>query len=766
MVELPLLSASRKPLLSSPFIQFRRELSVKLRSVKSYVVALGAALSTLTPAAASAQAGRPTVTPVRAAQAPTIDGRLDDAIWRNAALIDRFVQEEPQEGQPATEKTEIRIAYDKDRLYFGVYAHYSDLGLMRANRSDRDKLDNDDTVTIFIEPFLDYLRGYSFSVNGYGVQRDSMIVVTNAQDNPDGDTSWNALFASGGQRVDDGWTAEMAIPIKSLRYPSRKAGEAHRWGFQVRRKMISKDEVAVWAPVSRNVMSFLAQIGTMDGITNLSTQHNFELLPTFTAISQRSLNTTSGEYSTADVEEGGVGLKFGISPELTFDFTYNPDFSNIESETQQIEINQRFPINFPELRPFFLEGREIYEIPGGFRPVQTRKIVDPRYAGKLSGKVGARTSIGLFVADDEAAGKVTNISDPAYKQKAQNVLGRVKYDLYRNSHVGMIFTDREFLNDYSRLVGADVALRLGDTRNFGYRFYSTDRSETGTRRRGWATEITVRQEARNLRWGFINNALSPDYGSQLTFTQRTDQIQNMPSLSYRWWPSTWILNWGPGFNNPRIWDFNGTLQNEDYKPSVSLTFARNTSLTTSISRSMERYRDINFHMNSWTVSGNVNTSRKVLFSASVTNGDQIRFVVNPFLGRLLDYSVTATFRPISRLQSVLKLDGNKFRDPVNHGQEFNVKIMRLTTTYQFSPRLLVRNITELNAGEGSNHTLFENILLTYRVNSGTVFYLGYDDRYKEGNAVNAKIFTEPAYQQTNRAIFTKIQYLFRSGGAS
>ena len=186
------------------------------------IVALIAALSAIAPAAraqtevarpgSSPRAGaiapdspgaipdRPTVTARRASQAPTIDGRLDDAVWRTAALIDTFVQEEPQEGQPATEKTEVRVAYDSEKVYIGIYAHYSDPGLVRANRSDRDKLDNDDTVTIFIEPFLDYLRGYSFSVNGYGVQRDSMIVVTNAQDTPDGDTTWNALFTTGGAR--------------------------------------------------------------------------------------------------------------------------------------------------------------------------------------------------------------------------------------------------------------------------------------------------------------------------------------------------------------------------------------------------------------------------------------------------------------------------------------------------------------------------------------------------------------------------------------
>ena len=712
-----------------------------------------------------ATGARPTLTAVRTMQAPNIDGRLDDAIWRTAALIDTFVQEEPLEGAPATEKTEVRVAYDKDKLYFGVYAHYSDVSLRRANRSDRDKLDNDDTVMVVIEPFLDYLRGYSFSVNGYGVQSDSMIVVQNATSEASGNLSFNALYYSGGQLVDDGWTAEIAVPIKSLRYPSRKSGEAHRWGFQVRRQVKSKDEFDVWAPVSRNNPNFLAQIGMLTGMTDFSAQHNFELLPTFTAASSRRLDATTGEYTTDSAQDGGVGLKYGINSNLTLDFTYNPDFSQIESDTQQIDINQRFPLQYPELRPFFLEGQEIFNLVGMPRSVETRKIVDPRYGAKLTGKVGNRTSIGLLLTDDEAPGKTDSVLDPAYGKRAQNVLGRVKYDLYRNAHVGGLFTDREFLGNYSRLVAFDTALPFAATRNIGYRFYKSEQDENSVHKSGWAMEGTVRQNARHLNWGAVTTWMSPDFASQLSFVRRVNTIENRYNVSYRWYPEKWIRNWGPGYNFGWLHDYDKVLQNStDWNPSVSFTFAKNITLNTSIARTMELYRGIDFHKTNWTVSSNVNTSRKVLLSASLTSGDEIRFISDPFLGRLMDYSLTATFRPYSRLQSVLKVDGNRFRDPINHAQEFHVKILRSTTTYQFTPRLLVRNIWELNAGLGSNHTLFENILVTYRVNSGTVFYLGYDDRFKEGNAVNSKIFQDPTYQRTNRAVFTKLQYLFRNGG--
>jgi hypothetical protein len=712
-------------------------------------------------------ASRPTLTIARGAQAPAIDGRLDDAIWKTAAVIDTMIQETPVEGAPATEQTEVRVAYDSEKIYFGIYAHYSNPGLVRANRSDRDKTDDDDTVTVFFEPFLDYLRGYAFSVNGYGVQRDALVVVNNAQDNPDGDTTWNALYASAGQLVADGWTAEMAIPIKSLRYPSRGAGQVHRWGFNVRRKILSKDEIVTWSPISRSVMAFIPQLGVITGMTNFSTQHNFELLPTFTATHSGAMNST-GHYASGQVEQGGVGLKYGISPELTFDFTYNPDFSQVESDTQQIDVNQRFPIQYPELRPFFLEGQEIYNIPGMPTAVHTRTIVDPKYAAKLTGKVSRRVSIGMFVANDEAPGNVDNVSDPAYKRSATDLLARVKYDLYRNSHVGMIFTDREFLNSHSRLVGNDWALRLGNTRNFGARFYMSDQQDpAGLRKTGGASEVTIRQDGRNLKWNFINNAQTPDFGTALGFIKRVNAIQSMNNVSYLWWPQKTIINWGPGVAYNRTWNFDDKVaQNKDLSGSLNFEFSGQIKISGNVHRLMERYRDIDFDKTQYGFSATINRLRKVLFTGSYNGGEEIRFINSPYVGDNGQFSAAVTFRPLSRLQSVLKVTTSKLVDPSINAPALNVKIIRSQTTYQFTSRLLIRNITELNSGLLSNHTLFQNVLVTYRVNSGTVFYVGYDDRYKAGNAFNAKIFPDSAYQRTNRAIFTKVQYLFRSGGNS
>ena len=298
---------------------------------------------------AGALAGRVTVRPVRTATPPNIDGRIDDAVWRDAARITDFVQRQPTDGAPATEATDVYIAYDSSTIYLAFHAHYTDPSIMRANRTDRDRAGRgDDLFTVYFDTFLDQQRAYSFSVNGYGVQGDS--IVTGGRGGggfggggpggrgpgggiPRGDSSWDALFSTGGQIVEDGFTAEMAIPLKSLRYPAKGGDLPHTWGFQVARQIRGKDETVVWSPFSRDVAGFLPQVGVLDGMTGLSTSRNLEMQPTFTAFRFGTLDEEIGRVVDADPRpEAGVNFKYGVTSNLTADFTLNPDFSQIESD--------------------------------------------------------------------------------------------------------------------------------------------------------------------------------------------------------------------------------------------------------------------------------------------------------------------------------------------------------------------------------------------------------------------------------------------------
>ena len=739
-------------------------------------------------------AGRVTVRPVRTQTPPDVDGRLDDAVWRNAARITDFVQRQPTDGAPATEATDVYVAYDSSNIYLAFHAHYADPSMMRANRADRDQAERgDDLFTVYFDTFLDQQRAYSFSVNGYGVQGDS--IVTGGRGGgggfggpggggggpgrgrvgvPRGDASWDALFSTGGQIVEDGFTAEMAIPLKSLRYPAKGGDVPHTWGFQVARLIRAKDETVVWSPFSRDVAGFLPQIGVMDGMTRLSTSRNVEIQPTFTAFRFGTLDEETGRVVDADPRpEAGANFKYGVTSNLTADFTLNPDFSQIESDRPQVEVNQRFALFFPELRPFFLEGAEIFQVQAPLSVVHTRTIVDPLYGAKLTGKAG-KTSIGVLYANDEAPGAVDDLTDLAFEKSAQTFIGRVRYDLYAESFVGAVFTDREFLDGSSRLAGLDSNFRLGNTSSVGFRALRTDhRDQDGLVTGGYLVDANFRQRGRKLSYGASAFALSPDFKTDVGFVRRTDQRRFNGNVDYEWRPEHWIVSWGPDARYGRNYNFDQVLQDENLNTGVNVNFARNIRVITSADRDKERYEGINFDKRRYRVGGSVNTSQIISFGGGFNWGDQIYFdEANPFLGRETGLRAFINFRPISRFSSNININTSRFTDPNGffvpglndgavdeNGTVFNVNIFRALSTYQFSDRSLFRNITEFDTFD---QTVGFNFLLTYRVNSGTAFFVGYDDHYQQREQFDDQVnITGTGYQQTNRAIFTKFQYLFR-----
>ena len=752
--------------------------------------------------AAGILTGRPSVEPSRTAAPPRIDGRLDDAVWSRATRITEFVQQTPLDGAPATEATELYLAYDTQNLYFGMQVRYSVPALIRANRSDRDQTFSDDTITLYFDPFLDQQRAYVFSVNGYGVQSDAILDSSTPAGGmgggggrrgggggggrpgsgggspgggrrggmsaslaaalggaPTGDTSWDALFESSGTLVDDGWTAEMAIPFKSLRYPSRGRGERHRWGFQVVRSIGSKNETDVWAPISRDVAGFLPQMGLLDGLTDLSTSRNLEILPTVTAIQFGSLDTETGAFDVGEPDpEGGVNVKYGVTPNLTFDYTYNPDFSQIESDIPQIEVNQRFPLFYPELRPFFLEGQEIFQVPGQVNLVHTRTIVDPRQGAKLTGKVG-NTTVGVLVANDEAPGLVDDVDPDLYGRTTQVAIARARYDLYAESHLGVIATDREFGDGYSRVGGVDGRFRLGRTSSVSFQAAASQhRNAIDGEHSGPIFHLAYDRVGRNLSYSAAVDSVDPGFRTDTGFVQRVDTRVAQANVSYRWWPENWLINWGPLASYSRNFDFEGILQDEQANVGMRGVMKNSIIWVAMANRDMERYEGLEFFKTTAFVGGGFAASRRLSAGGFFNWGDQIRYGDDPFLGSGATATLFAAIRPMSRLNADLNLITSRLRDPRTSEQVFDVKIYRALTTYQFTNRLLLRNILEYNAFSG---TLAANLLLTYRVNAGTVFFVGYDDHYQQGDLIDSTVFPTTRFEQTNRAIFTKLSYLFR-----
>ena len=725
--------------------------------------------------------GRPEVRPPRTPAAPTIDGRLDDVAWTRALHISDFVQLAPRAGEPATQDSDVYIAYDSANLYIAFYAHFTDPQLLRANRKDRDVRTGDDVFWVYIDPFLDQQRAYSFGVNAYGVQMDTIVTTRGGSGFgrgggggpglrlPFGDPSWDTLFDSAGRFVEDGFTAEIAIPFKSLRYPQRTDGVPHQWGFQIARRIRAGNETVVWAPVSREVSGFLTQMGVLQGMTGLSTSRNIEILPTFTAVQFGRLNDAGGFDNDRADPEGGVNFKYGVTSNLTADVTFNPDFSQIESDRPQIEQNQRFALFYPELRPFFLEGAEIFNVRAPVRIVHTRTIIDPRYGAKLTGKTG-KTTIGVMYADDEAPGYAEDVVERAAGQTAKTFVGRMRYDLYAESYIGAAFTAREFVDSYSRLAGLDSNFRIGDTHEIGVRAFGTQhRDLDGLETTGHLLNANIRKSGRNLSYIAAAFSLSPDFKTDVGFVRRTDQRWIYSELSYRWWPESWLISWGPRVRFTQGHNFRGVLEDRQATAGVNLAFADNINFNADIDRAMERFGGIDFFKTRYRFFAVVSKLRQFSFGLGGNGGDQIFFDdVNPYLGRDGGWNTFINLRLIPQLESRISIDTNRFVDVYNaDALVFDVNIFRTVTTYQFTDRLLLRNISEFNSFD---QKLSLNLLATYRVNAGTVFYVGYDDHYLQadhimrdldGNGIEDRIFHTTDLRRTNRALFVKLQYLFR-----
>jgi hypothetical protein len=391
--------------------------------------------------------GAPTVTIPRLDATIEVDGRLDEDAWTRAARLGGFSQYQPVDGRPAEEQTEVLVWYSATALHFGIIARDREPGTIRATVADRDSLDRDDTVTIYLDTFNDRRRAFFFTVNPLGSQQDGVqsegafnagtMFGGTSDKNPD--YQWD----SKGRVTADGYMVEVRIPFKSLRYPGNRA---QKWGLNIQRKVQRTGYVDTWTDVRRANSSFLSQAGAIDGIHDMKRGVVTELQP-FVTTASNGVAVESGKFERDDIEANpGANLRFGFT-NLSIDATINPDFSQVESDAGQVTVNERFALFYPEKRPFFLDALEQFDTPN--QMIYTRRIVDPTGGVKLAGKEG-KTNVGMLLAFDETEQSWTGEQRPFFG------VARFRRDLGASSNLGAVLTTREDGADYSRLAGADL----------------------------------------------------------------------------------------------------------------------------------------------------------------------------------------------------------------------------------------------------------------------------------------------------------------------
>jgi hypothetical protein len=467
--------------------------------------------------------------------APVIDGKLDDEVWKQAVVLKDFYQVQPGDNIAPSKPTEVLLGYDAKFLYI-AYRAFDEPDKVRATVAKRDDIFNDDYVGLFFDTFNDQRKAYEMNFNPLGVQADGVLTEGSGED-----FSVDLVVESKGMVGPDGYTVEVAIPFKSLRY---EAGKDKLWGVHFYRRIKRfNNELSMWMPLSRDKTSWLAQAGHITGLEGISTERTLEVIPSLT-ISESGKRVASYSPVAGLIETGrmvnepvkldpGLTMKYGITPTVTLDLALNPDFAQIEADQTVITANQRFPIFFEEKRPFFLEGIDIFRTP--LQAVHTRAIIDPDVAVKLSGKRG-KNSFGIMAASDNGPGNFVGDErlDPAnfrfLDKNAYIGVLRLKRDVGADSSLGMIATTYNFIERHNNLGGFDGRIRINPTTTFTFQalgtnsrrfFYNPDTDQDEYRTgNGLGYSYTLEQAGRHLTVRLNGQGRTRDYRADVGFTRR------------------------------------------------------------------------------------------------------------------------------------------------------------------------------------------------------------------------------------------------------
>ncbi len=461
------------------------------------------------------------------------------------ARVHSFRQTAPSDGEAATQETEVYLGYDQLNLYVVFVASDTEPDKVRGTLTRRENIDNsDDWVEVALDTFSDGRRAYLFDCNPLGVQWDAQHSEISGEN-----ASFDAVWDSRGRITDQGFVVWMSIPFKSLRFPET---DQQIWGIQFRRWQSRIPELSIWPHISSRVQGRLNQAAQARGLSDISPGRNIQLIPYGTFRSFRALDTrgpSSPRFRQVDGEaDGGIDAKWVIQDNLVLDATLNPDFNQVESDQPQVTANQRFEVFFPEKRPFFQENVTFFDTPLSL--VFTRRIADPQLGARITGKVGP-WAIGAMVMDDESPGKSVPVGDPGEGDRALFGIFRVSRDLFGQSSVGVIYTDREFQQAHNRVGGVDARFKLG--RNWGTALQavtSQTRFEDGEEVAGPAYRARVDRNGRKLNMSISYDDVGEGFLTQTGFVSRTGFRSLTAGGRYRFRPEgKFLIAWGPALGS-------------------------------------------------------------------------------------------------------------------------------------------------------------------------------------------------------------------------
>ncbi|QXD16786.1 carbohydrate binding family 9 domain-containing protein [Rhodocaloribacter litoris] len=730
---------------------------------------------TFTPNVRPVLAPRPAPAPIR------IDGVLDDAGWQEAVRATNFSETFPGDQTRPPIGIEVWTTYDAENLYV-AFLIQDDPKAVRVNMSDRDRIWQDDYVGVILDTYGTNAWAYFIASNPIGIQGDTRII--NGGDEDDG---FDIIFHSDGQVTGTGYQVEMAIPFRSLRFPARPV-QSWNINFWITRPRESRNTYS-WAAIDRDDPCWLCQLGRIEGIEGAAPAGRLELLP---AITGSQAGTLASEARPADglaqgrlTVDPSFSAKYAFSSNLIADVAVNPDFSQIESDAAQVDVNTTFALFFPERRPFFQEGSELFA--QEIQTVYTRSINNPFAVAKLTGRFD-RTSFSYVGGVDQDSPVILPFEEESrFVQAGESVsnLLRVKHTFGSSSFVGAMVTDRRFTGTgmAGSTVSLDASLRLSrvyslqaqlvgsrtaEGTDAGLSEQAGERTFDGTRTaafdgetyNGWAAYTAFRRNARHWNFDLWYTGRSPTFRAANGFVTQNNIHQAMFFTRYTFYLEKGFLQrLSPELLAGYFWNFEKQRKDEFLRLGVQAqmkgqTYARVRVLVFS----NERFAGKDFRgLRRMDAVVESNFSDPVRLGGFVSVGTAIaRNLAEPTMGRVLNLELWGAVKPGTRLSLQPNFTFARLTDRDTGDEVFSGYILRVRTSYQFTRRLFLRLVTQYN---DFARTLEVDPLLTYKVNPFTALYLGSTHDFRDFREEARGFFA--GYYPTGRQIFFKLQYLFR-----
>ena len=713
----------------------------------------------------------------------------------------QFIQNAPVDGAAATESTEVYLGRTSTALYVVFLCFDQHPELIRTHLARRENILKDDFVTINLDPFQDRQRGVEFQVNPSGVQADAAWTEANGYD-----YSYDQVWDSEGRIARKGWMALISIPFRSLRFPPRGSD----WGVVLWRNLPRNSEVDFWPRVSANVSGQLSQEGTLhlDSLEGVTSSHNVQINPYALAQNEHSLQTLdpSNPFFSSRQLEGTSGgeAKAVLRDSVVFDATINPDFSDVESDQPQFTVNQRYPVYFPELRPFFLENASYFATP--LTLLYTRNIIRPQFGGRITGKLG-RTNLGLLAIDDREPGQTSQPGDPLYSSKAKFFVGRVSQDLGKGSNIGLIYTDEEFGGGSNRLGGADFTWRLDSHWTMLGQMVESSTHQNNPASKavvfpsgynaGPATDVQIQRNGHSFNLFNEYQDISRGFTTQVGFLQTANIRSDHLHANYQWYPKKSKLqsigletNQNVAFDhaNNRVYHYStfdpflllrrnivlapiGGQNSDTVGPQNGYPLATSRNFTEDYGGFVARgqpWQQLNFNVQA-IKGGNVNYNP--------ANGQP------PFLLNQETVQALISINPLRQLTNDNTYLLDRDHSAATGQSVYETQVFRTKLNYQFTRAWSARLIAEYDTtivnpaltSLARTKQVQTQALLTWLPHPGTVIYIGYNDDLQNYNHHLCSAGSDvhscrqdqpilprgPGYLNDGRQIFVKASYLIR-----